>query len=250
MKPRSLCTYFSIAVGAVALAGCTIAATTDGPPLSGARQSGSLGLATFQYPCDSSTLVCAQDGNAATFPTVVATGARFKLKAQSSQEPSSYALELSPIAKEQISTDPDGTLVALKPGWGGIELKKRGADETIDFAMLRIATPVKIGLFTQATKSAQSWQMTEIGTQLQVTGRTIVQAVLRDAEGEALAGEIPIDWKAADPSLVDVSVLARGRIEIVPNTKGTTELVAEGAGLKTTLKIQITQTTTTTGGGL
>ncbi|MBL8613899.1 MAG: hypothetical protein JNL38_41550 [Myxococcales bacterium] len=245
MKPLSALSF--VALGLVA-SGCVVSATaTDGPPLTGAAQSGSLGLAKFQYACDSSTLVCAQDGNAAAFPSYIATGARFKLTGRYDGESPATALVLSPIARELVSTDPDGTLVALQAGWGGVELKKRGAGETVDFAMFRIATPSKMVFFstygsstTSPVTGAQSWKMSELGSRLTVSQRTLVQAIFRSSGGESLAGEVPVDFKVADPSIVDVSSLARGRVELTPRKKGTTEISAEGGGIKATLAIEVT----------
>jgi hypothetical protein len=234
------------AIAAAPLVVACVATTVDGQPIVGQKQKGQLGLAEFQYPCDSSTLVCALDGNAASYPTTIATGARFKLRARytggAGSLPSS-ALTLEPIAREQISTDPDGSFVALRAGYGGIVLREPAGGDIVDYTLFSIAKPAKMELFKQSSAPGQTWNMEAVASQVQVSGHVTLQAVFRSDLGESLGGEIPIDWKPSNPDAVELKSLARGRVDVIAHQKGTIELVGEGAGLSARVTLNLTDVT-------
>jgi hypothetical protein len=222
-----------------ALAGCT----GNPPEGSTAYKEGKLGNGSFLFKCDDS-VACDRwsTDDAKDFPTQIALGSNFHLRfVADGQEGTTLningrrydGITLAPVGP-YVSSGPEG-FAAVQAGYGTVYARdSNGA--VIDYVTLKIVKPDELVVYQAEYKGVDPTPVTTI--EMTVGQRQSFRTFGR-YNHEAVAGSIRVQWKSADPDVVEVESYTRGVVTILPKKRGNTKLTAVGQALTKEIDVDV-----------
>jgi hypothetical protein len=249
---KKLAPFAVSAFAVVATVGCN---STDPPEGSPARKAGSLGNVDFVFSCADTGAACLPySGDAAKFPDRIATGSTFDVRVISKDQPSPSIIVINEHRYEGITIDGvspyfgrgvDG-LVAKQPGIGTL-IVHDSAGTVIDFVPLTIVQPKTLLVYDANYNSTIGKEPPRVSSAKLKVGDTQGYRVVGEADstatsgGSAIAGSFPVEWTSSDDKIVSIDGYDGGVVNLRANAVGTVTLTADGAGIRKTLEVEVTQ---------
>lgn len=208
---------------------------------------GSLGRATFTYECAGpGDAQCDVDADLAPlredspFP-LIAVGSRFELSAEST---GIGPLDLGSASGAFLSLDADGrTMTAERPGVVSVVALQGGSPldfadvELVEAANLKILQATPEGSFEGAEVDIGNG---EVSAEVDVEFTFKFRAVMTDADGTILAGDVDCAWTSSDPSVAEITTDPEENIvTVVSGQAGSAVITVEYGEFSGTVTIEV-----------
>ncbi|MEO9232474.1 MAG: Ig-like domain-containing protein [Polyangiaceae bacterium] len=215
---------------------------------SASEVNGNLGNGKFSYVCvNDDDPACASASStsgsagmtAPIFPSVIASGAHFKLTYDATQSAEGGNPILKPVAPEYISAlSADGSLVALKPGKCALVARSSVSGLVYDFTEITIS-PISSFTVTDTSGTVPT------SIQLPIDGSKRLIAAALGPRNEQLAGGIDYTWTSSDPTIASVDPSNTTVVDLTGNKVGSATLtVTEGVvgqgGMSVSIPVTVT----------
>lgn len=234
---------------ALAFAAATSGCSSDNPPPgSVAYKSGTLGNGGFLFACDDGAACLPYSGDAAHFPTRVATGStfdvRFVANADQGNDNQHQGITVQGVTP-YIDRGGDG-LAAVKPGRGTI-IAYDAAGNVVDYTTIAIVQPKTLAVYdANSTIGAEKEPPRVESIDVNVGGRKSYRVLAEvDATstsgGWAVAGSMTVEWTSSNPDVIRVDSYNAGVVNLVANKVGTATLTIHSAAISRDIAVKVQQ---------
>ena len=231
MQPVQLTALLVGALGVVFATGCS----GIGHPsaTSPAVETGVLGNGGFTFKCDDS-VACNQWNTAKVFPKKIASGSNFDIQFALRENSGGYVY----LKDAERGTTVDGVGKYISRGASGFGATNPGIATVaardskgwlVDYITVNVVQPTSLVVY-DAEYTGDDPRAIATVTMKPDESRSF-RVVARHA-GENLAGAIALKWESNDSSIVAIESYSRGKVTVIGQRSGKTQLKFSGAGLE------------------